>query len=34
MSTTPFDWAAFQEASDPANHIAFDPVPAPARSHA
>jgi len=28
MSTTPFDWAEFEEeASDPANHIAFDPVP-------
>ena len=27
-STTPFDWAEFEEeASDPANHIAFDPVP-------
>jgi len=28
MSTTPFDWAAFEaEASDPANHIPFTPVP-------
>ena len=28
MSTTPWDWAEFEaEASDPANHIAFDPVP-------
>ena len=28
MSTTPFDWAEFEaEASDPANHIAFTPVP-------
>jgi hypothetical protein len=28
MSTTPFDWAAFEdEAADPANHIPFTPVP-------
>ena len=28
MSTTPFDWAEFEaEAADPANHIAFTPVP-------
>ena len=28
MSTTPFDWAAFEaEAADPANHIPFSPVP-------
>ena len=28
MTTTPFDWRDFEaEASDPANHIAFTPVP-------
>ena len=28
MSNTPFDWAVFEaEAEDPANHIAFTPVP-------
>jgi hypothetical protein len=28
MSTTPFDWAEFEaEAAEPANHIAFTPVP-------
>lgn len=28
MTTTPFSWAEFEaEASDPANHIAFTPVP-------
>ena len=28
MSSTPFDWAEFEaEAADPANHIAFTPVP-------
>ena len=28
MTTTPFDWREFEaEASDPANHIAFTPVP-------